>query len=171
MNLKKDFSSDEGGENLEQEFEYYSAINQIAAELEQMDIPGAVHSVQRVTDLVEKLLKLKAKSDNAELVEVTIELRLELSNMRVTLANANDEVAALKGENRSLKEEIEKLKTLKTEEMVLGNDGLYYTKETSDGPFCTRCYDEEQKKIRATKLKGNFTRLATYLCPSCKSHY
>jgi len=73
----------------------------------------------------------------------------------------------LKGENLDLKEKIGELeKTSKLKSELVVKDEYYYQGE--DGPFCTKCFDDEGKLIRVVtewKQTGQTCRK----CPKCNT--
>lgn len=69
-------------------------------------------------------------------------------------------------ENLQLKEDIRKLQDKqKNEETRIYKNGVYYFGE--DGPFCTKCYDDEEKKIRMCEEDNNIGTIYN-VCPKCK---
>jgi Predicted nucleotide-binding protein containing TIR-like domain len=54
-------------------------------------------------------------------------------------------------------------------EMIV-KDGVYYSQD-GDGPFCTACYDSQDKKIRITTLGADWSVFGRWRCPVCKATY
>lgn len=73
----------------------------------------------------------------------------------------------LQMENIELKEKIrafeEKEKDDTTKEFK--NQTYYFSEE---GPYCTKCYDDESKKIRMLEEDNNMGSIY-YVCPKCKN--
>jgi len=93
---------------------------------------------------------------------------LEISDLKMRLADLKTAYAALQDENRELKEKIRTLEKDNEEPPVYKN-GAYYS-QNGDGPFCSACYDKDKKLIRLTKLP-TMIRLGNHYCPVCKGTY
>lgn len=133
------------------------------------EISAALRSVSSAIDIGKKLVDLAYKTKNSELILAIAELNLELANSKLSLANSITEIAQLKTDNEALKTKIQKLKERTTEKLVL-KKGLYYT-ESDDGPFCTACYDSNQKKIRVAEMPSVMRTLGSHKCPVCNATF
>lgn len=160
---------------LEEEFERYAGIHKLNAffgiEIDmEVEISGAVRSISTSIDLIQKIIQLAQKTKNAELCEAIADLRVELSQAKIAIANANDRIVELMAENQQLKEKLYP----REEPLILGNDGLYYTEE-GDGGFCPNCYVSEGLRIKLTQagLGTAFggVGLSTQKCPHCLNLY
>ena len=92
------------------------------------------------------------------MIEALSEAKIQLSETRI--------------ENQELKEEIDKLnKKLNKENEVVFRNGFYYAKEPSDnqpeGPFCAKCYSDENKLMLVSELPAQFQHFGKYKCPKC----
>lgn len=125
-------------------------------------ITEATRTISTGIDAVKKLADLAIKTKNIELQEGILNLREQLLFAKEALLNAKEEIADLKEENRTLARSIEKSKKASETVMVLKGD-VYYDEGSNDGPFCTRCFDVEEKKVRLSNL-GPLLH-----CPECKN--
>ncbi|MBI1929150.1 hypothetical protein HYR99_33505 [Candidatus Poribacteria bacterium] len=85
---------------------------------------------------------------------------------KAELAKKDLEIARLKKEMEDLKEK------LKTRDSLEFEDDAYWIKKpdgTKDGPYCSKCYDTEQKTVRMKGGSGERTK-KTYFCPNCRHH-
>lgn len=144
-------------ENLEEEFGCYATVVSIKdiqrkqGGMMGSEITNATKGISAGIDAVRKLTELALKTQNIELQEGIVEVKEQLLAAKEALLNGREETVTLKEENRELKERIAELEKQSEEKLVLKGVGGYYT-EDGDGPFCTRCYDAEKKKIRMSKL-------------------
>lgn len=81
---------------------------------------------------------------------------------------------SLESENTELKEKIrlleEKIRLLEEEKKdrstkEFKNQAYYFDGE---GPFCSRCYDDDSKKIRMLEHDNHFGSIM-YVCPKCQN--
>ena len=72
----------------------------------------------------------------------------------------------LQMENIELKEKIAQMEEKERQDAVRTfKDRAYYFND--DGPYCTKCYDDEGKKIRMHE-RDNGTGIVYIECPKCK---
>lgn len=119
------------------------------------EISGAIRSVAAAGSLVQQAFDIAKKTRNAELCDIIADLRVELSQVKIATANANEQIVmllnekqALKKENETIKSENEKLK--QPSEMEYRKNG-YYDQE-GKGPFCPRCWEGKQTRNRLSKI-------------------
>lgn len=92
---------------------------------------------------------------------------IENGEIRIKLTEVINECYNLSMENIKLKDEIKDLKDkLETKESLKFKDGAYWTKD-GDGPFCSSCWDSDQKLIRTHKKP----HILEMICPNCKNTY
>lgn len=104
-----------------------------------------------VIDTVKEVAFLVQKLDNLDLLKRMVELQ--------------EQVFALVGENRDVKEENRLLQErLNTRSKMMFRDNAYWTDDTIDGPFCSRCFDAEGLLMRMLTRKGYAPR-----CPKCST--
>ncbi len=96
------------------------------------------------------------------------EAKLIIADLQIQLAEVKMQLAELINENSELKRALTKAKSAKVE--VILKNGLYYTPE-GDGPYCTACYDSENKMIRVSDLNPAFHEIAKFRCPVCGAKY
>jgi hypothetical protein len=101
---------------------------------------GLIENAKDLVALVQKL-------DNIELIKTVLALQQDA----VVLIEENH---ALKHEVRGLKE------TLAIREQLVFQHNAYF--RGADGPFCSRCWDAEEKLVRLHRAMGYNPR-----CPSC----
>jgi len=101
--------------------------------------------------LAAKVLKEAGKIEQYKQILETLEKLLEMQKKIIDLEN----------ENRKLKGEL-----ITKENLIIENNAYWMLEnDKKDGPFCTCCWDAEQKLIRMHPC-GN---PAFYNCPNCKS--
>lgn len=125
-------------------------------------ITEATRTISTGIDAVKKLADLAVKTQNIDLQEGIIELREKLLFAKEALLNAKEEISDLKEENRRLARSIEKGKKIAETTMVL-KGSAYYDEISEDGPFCPRCFDLDDKKVRLSNLGP------LLICPECKN--
>lgn len=123
-----------------------------------------VAAIQTAIDIVGKLRTLSKKIEDAEfkmlLADLSGELadaKLEVANLKVLLAEANES-------NQKLTEQLTRKKN---ETPTLANGA--YSFASQEGFFCTACFDKNQEKIRVTPLTGAFSAIGKWRCPACKA--
>ncbi len=85
---------------------------------------------------------------------------------REALANLKMEGAELAEENARLREEVQQLREqAKVSESLEFVDPVYWRKleKSRDGPFCSRCWDADQKLIRLHDRSSS----TFWHCPAC----
>lgn len=96
----------------------------------------------------------------------------QILNIQEKLLEMQNRIFDLEGENRELKSK------LSEREKILLRAGVYYKiieDGKEDGPFCTLCYDDEQKFIRMEKGNYSFGVPSdpvrySQRCPKCKKY-
>ena len=99
-----------------------------------------------IWDNAKDIYTLIKRLGNQELVEKMLDLKEQISELRE--------------ENIALKE---KLSEREQYDMVF-KDNMYWDNNKNDGPYCSKCWDENKKAIRLQ------TRGSDNYCPSCKSY-
>jgi len=90
-----------------------------------------------------------------------------IGELQIELSKAQKENHDLKEEVATLKKEIDRLKSPNSKPIV--RDGLYFVGD--DGPFCTGCYDNQEKLVRVNETPEPLQVLGKYQCPVCKTKY
>ena len=137
-----------------------------------IEIGSAIKSLGAAVSLAKTVMEVAKKADNVDLIRAIAELNLEMANANLGMADLTNQLAELKQENIQLKWKIRKLEESAKPERQLSirEDGFYYD-GTGDGPFCTGCFDKNDKVIRLQLDKSTFKRLGKYKCPGCIKHY
>ncbi len=143
-------------DTFEREFERYAGIHRLNAffriEIDmEAEISGAIMAIARSIELVQKAAQLAGKTKNVEVIEAIADLRVELSQAKIAAANANERIAELTSENQSLKEELTALQAPNGEELIAGENGLYY-KEGEKTPFCGNCYLSGKRELMSQSI-------------------
>lgn len=136
------------------------------------DITNIIRSLSVSIDTIKKLAELAKKSQSVELREGIQELKEQLLIYKEELLDVKQENVALKNENTELKQQLKNSQNQKPQLIV--QDGLYYSiKEdgTTDGPFCTGCFDKNGKTNRLSKLPDIMKDVGRYQCPVCHAPY
>lgn len=104
-------------------------------------------------DMFKDTISIAQKADNIELVK--------------SIMNLQEEMLKLQEENRNLKDENQKLENIMEEAKKKEfRDNCYYFDD--EGPFCSKCYDDERKKIRMLTRDNNLGSIY-HICPKCKT--
>lgn len=94
------------------------------------------------------------------------------SDLKIKISALVDENLALKNENFELKKKFDRMSEMKKlESELIFKDNLYYRKKedgAEDGPFCSKCWDDEKKMIRMVR-KGGTNQHFYNECPKCKN--
>lgn len=95
--------------------------------------------------------------------------KLKLAELIRALADSKLEVLEIQGKLTKAEARIRELeKQLEVRQALEWRDPFYWikTKEGTEGPFCQKCYDSEQKLVRLLDQADN-----CYECKVCKSLY
>ncbi len=97
--------------------------------------------------------------DNAKDIYTLIK-RLGNQDLLEKMADLRDQIFELREENRNLKE---KLSEQESYDMYF-EDNMYWDANKKDGPYCSKCWDDNKKAIRM-QIRG-----ADHYCPVCKAY-
>lgn len=90
--------------------------------------------------------------------------------LKGVLLDIQDAVYDLQDENRELRLKIEELENNQILESEIDyRGGAYYRGE--NGPYCSRCWDAENKLVRLSVLPTNFRRMGTHKCANCENPF
>mgnify|MGYP000564845516 CR=1 FL=1 len=123
-----------------------------------------ISSISASINILKALRSANEKIKSAEFANSLADLELQLAEMKAKIADLISQNTDLRTENQALKQ-----KAVTAPELIFTN-GHYYTAQ-NDGPFCTTCYEQSQKKVRLTQVPQGFDDLAKYTCPVCKNMY
>jgi len=107
---------------------------------------------------IQSIAKILQRAGNIELYE--------------KLLTVQEEALELMEQNRNLREENSRLKgKLELKDSLMFKENAYYSIDKKgnikDGPFCSRCWDKDDKLVRMHKTDDrHLTR--TIWCPDCK---
>ncbi|WP_418482687.1 hypothetical protein [Frisingicoccus sp.] len=104
-------------------------------------------------DMFKDAVSMAQKADNIDLVKTILELQQKMLELQEENINLNEE-------KRKLESIISEIKTIEFK------DDCYYF--DGDGPYCSRCYDAEKKKIRMLKFDTQLGSIYNR-CPNCKN--
>jgi hypothetical protein len=107
-----------------------------------------------VFDELKSIAKVLQEAGKIELYQKILDVQQQLLEMQNTIFELNSE-------NKVLKE------TMETQETLVFERNAYWIvkDQTKDGPFCSRCWDDQKKTIRLLPL-GN---PAYYSCKNCEN--
>lgn len=127
----------------------------------------ALQSVKMATDVVRILRTAEGGFERAELKLQIANLAEALANARLGILDAQVEIAELKRRITDLKANAERRAT------VIRRRNLLYSKSEAaeEGPYCTRCFEIDDRLVSLSMLPAGFRDLCTYECPHCKSLY
>lgn len=121
-------------------------------------------SITAALNILKTLRSANEKIKNAEFAHALADLDMQLAEMKAKIADLISQNTDLKTENQALRQ------TTSSAVELMFRDGYYFTAE-NDGPFCSTCYEQSQKKARLTAMPPGFDELAKYECPVCKNLY
>ena len=161
---------------LEKEFEIFAAqVRSLEKTVESgmaSEVFQAIGAGKSIVDGLKTLTtyadEVKDISKRGEFMRIIGELSLSLAETQIKLSDRIGEIDELKKQASNLQKEIEDLKNPKIKLII--RDEMYYTKGGTS-PLCTACFDNNNKKIRVTKLSGGFEALGKYKCPVCNAVY
>jgi len=130
-------------------------------------ISVGLHSIKTALDITKELRSIDSSLKDAEVKLKLAELVEALSEAKIQLSEAREENLELK----SIIKELENKINQKGD--VVFRDGHYYLsipqEGKPEGPFCSKCYSDENKLILLDKLPPTFKAIGSYTCPKCKA--
>jgi len=93
-------------------------------------------------------------------------------DLKIKINDLYGENIKLKEENYSLKKRIDKLEEISNvKSKLIHEDNHYFVKEKEikDGPYCTKCWDSDNKLIRLHQGEHHSGQ-DHYSCPNCKTY-
>ncbi len=119
-----------------------------------------LQSIKTAIDITKDLSNIDSSLKDAEVKLKLAELIEALSEAKIQLSDAREENQDLKIKIKSLKNDLNR------QEEVEFKDGYYYIKEPK-GPFCAKCYSDENKLMLVSELPRSFQDFGKYKCPKC----
>ena len=127
-------------------------------------IAAVLSSVKIATDLAKiiknsdvSLANAETKLKIAELISALADMKLELAEVQYTLREKDQNILSLE---KQIKEQQE-----------IKFDGKLYWAEGDGTPFCSACYENNNKLIHLTHHHGTRDYNAYYHCKICKQDY
>ena len=124
--------------------------------------------ISQAVDLATKIRDVAEKAKDAETI-------LLIADLQVALATVKSEIAALMNENLALKQQLEQKQSAPQQGSDLEfRDGAYwYTTPAgqSDGPYCPRCKEADNRMVTLSKPDEPFVGLFKWKCPQCDKTY
>jgi len=125
-------------------------------------VTGAIKTLQ-------KLREISQKMKNAEIRNLAADLSLNLADLKL-------QIAELQEENAGLRVQLKKnSQSASYRDKLTVKNGLYFFKESQsnrpDGPYCTRCFDVDEKLVLVSEMSRAFHGIVKYECPNCKAHF
>jgi hypothetical protein len=126
--------------------------------------------------IIGKLVQIgKTLRDVADLVKDAQTKNL-IADLNLVLADLKMQVAELQEENLSLKGQVRTLQAQDDhrEKLELRDYAYWFSTIPAGrpaGPYCTCCFDSSEKLILLRELTAHFRVFGKYECPACKSHY
>jgi len=121
-------------------------------------ITGALESVKAAVDIGKIIIDSGKAIDVANYKYKIAELLSLLAEAKISITEINDEIVSRDEKIKKLEEELKIKEDIKIE-------GVFYWLN-GDGPFCTKCWDNDRKLIRVVP-----TYAWTCKCPACKNVY
>ena len=130
-------------------------------------ISAGMTSIKTALEITKELRHIDSSLRDAE-------VKLKLADLIEALSDAKIQLSDVRDENQELKEKIKALeKQLEQIDEVYFEKGHYFLNNVKDGqakgPFCAKCYGDDNKLILVTELPKGFQDLGKYRCPKCGS--
>jgi superfamily II helicase len=132
-----------------------------------MDIITALQATSQGLSVLKQLRDIEKQFDVATLKIQIAELAEALTTARLTLVEAQEELAKKDGEIAILKRNFEKVAD------TVEHEGFHYDKGEGDQPtglpYCPRCQTLNGILMRVTRVQSK--QRGTVCCPHCKAEY
>lgn len=125
-----------------------------------------IGSIGHAITLAKRLREISKNIEDAEFKNLLADLNLELADTKIALADVMEQNAQLRTELATIKHS----RGGDSQEALTFKEFAYFT-ESNYGPFCSKCYETENKRIRLKKVTGAFTTFGHTRCPSCEQFY
>jgi hypothetical protein len=124
-----------------------------------------LQSIKTALDITKELKNIDSSLKDAEVKLKLAELIEALSEVKIQLSEARNE-------NQDLKDAIKALeKELKQQDDVEFKEGFYFLKHPKEGqalgPFCSKCYNDDNKLILVSELPKEVQDFGKFQCPKC----
>lgn len=132
-------------------------------------MPENLSIISKAIKTLKKLQEVTKKIKDADTLTLIADLNMSLADLKLQFADIQEENLGLKTKLKEI------LINTSYREKLEHRDYCYYFKEPepnySDGPYCTRCFDADQKLILVTPLPRDMIFAGKYTCPNCKAKY
>lgn len=118
-----------------------------------------ISTASSALQLVSRLREINKNIANAEFSNALANLTVELSELKIQVADLLEENDKLK---RALSQK---------QEAPLEFKEFAYFSDSGDGPFCPGCYDGSGKIVRLAKATAEFSVFGSHNCPVCKEPF
>lgn len=129
-----------------------------------MDIAAGLALATQALGIAKEIRDLDKGFDSAENKAKMADLYNAIGDVKMTLADAREEIRSLEQINSELKKSFEFKETLVEHE---GYKYIPYEDEPSGMPFCPVCEKNDGKYFLLTRKKG----FVQFECPNCKSQH
>ena len=124
-----------------------------------------LQSIKTALDITKELRNIDSSLEDAEVKLKLAELIEALSEVKIQLSEARNE-------NQDLKDTIKVLeKELNQQDEVEFREDFYYLKHPkkgrASGPFCSKCYSDDNKLILVFELPKEVQDFGKFQCPKC----
>lgn len=125
--------------------------------------------IQDAIDLAKKLMAVSDSIRNADMKLLVAELTSTLADLKLEIASHKEEIASLRGQLADHQ------KKAGFRSKIEHRDGVYYFTEPTEGrslgPYCTNCFDSDEKLILLTETPEMFNDFGKYNCNRCNGHF
>ncbi|MFT6636590.1 hypothetical protein [Alcanivorax sp.] len=125
-----------------------------------------IGSIGHAITLAKRLREISKNIEDAEFKNLLADLNLELADTKLALADVMEKNAQLRTELATIKHSQGGISI----EPLTFREFAYFT-EGNDGPFCSKCYETANQRIRLKKVTGAFSTFGHTQCPSCEQFY
>ena len=132
-------------------------------------ITAAVESVKFALGIAKDLKNATDTYSEAEHKLKVSELYSSLSEARISLADAQEEIHALENQVAALQAKLDASDDLEYRDSVYWR--IKAIEGKPNGPFCPKCYEGPQKKTSSmSSVKGHFSSFGKYKCNTCSTY-
>jgi len=130
-------------------------------------IAAGLQSIKTALDITKDLRNIDFALKDAE-------IKLKLTELLDALSTVKIQVVEMRDENLNLKDKLRELEDkLSQKDEVEFKDGFYYVKNAREGqapgPFCAKCYSDDDTLITVSELPSSFQDFGKYECPKCRA--
>lgn len=127
-------------------------------------VSAAIATIKTSIDIAKVIKDSNNSLDEAERKLKIADLISSLADVKIELAEVQDLLRDKDSEIRDLKEELK-------EKNKMSFDGKLWWKEGDKTPFCTICYEKDNKYLHLTYIRESEYSSEKYYCMACKADY